>query len=291
MSKIIDLLGQPRTISMELWPPRSAKAEENLAAALAELLELGPAFTSITYGAGGSTRDRTHELVVQLQTEGRTVPMAHLVCAAHTRAELHEILVRYREAGVENVLALRGDPPLRSGEELPPGELTYAIELAELAKEVGDFCVGVAAHPGGHPDSVSPEEDLDHLARKLGLADFAITQFLFRSDDYRRLRDGLASRGVTKPLVPGIQPITNPRSVARMAEMSGHPVPAEVAERVSGAGDDAAEVRKIGVEIATLLCDELLADDVPGLHFYTMNQSAATIEICSNLGMTPGSHR
>ncbi len=291
MGKITDLLGRPLAISIELWPPRSPKAEEHLEAALVELLELRPAFTSITYGAGGSTRDRTHELVVQLQAEGRTVPMAHLVCAAHTRAELHDILVRYRDAGIENVLALRGDVPLGSEEELTPGELTYAIELARLAKEVGDFCVAVAAHPGGHPDSASLEEDLDHLARKLGSADFAITQFLFRSDDYRRLRDGLASRGVTKPLVPGIQPITNPRSVARMSEMSGHPVPPEVADRVAAAGDDPAEVRKIGVEMATSLCEELVADGVPGLHFYTMNQSAATIEICANLGIRPGAPR
>jgi len=287
MARIAGLLGQPHTVSIELWPPRSPKAEASLEAALVELEALRPAFTSITYGAGGSTRERTHELVVRLQQEAKTVPMAHLVCAAHTRAELREILERYAAAGIENVLALRGDPPLESDEALPPGELTYAVELVRLAKEVADFCVAVAAHPQGHPDSLDREQDLDRLAEKLDLADFAITQFLFSAEDYLRLVDGLEERGCTKPVLPGVMPITNPRTVARMAEMAGAPVPQGVIERVAGAGGDPDEVRKLGVDIATELCDDLLASGAPGLHFYTMNQSAATIEVCANLGIRP----
>jgi methylenetetrahydrofolate reductase (NADPH) len=287
MGRIVDLLGRPHTVSIELWPPRTPKAEAHLEAAIAELEPLRPLFTSITYGAGGSTRERTHELVVRLQEEGKTVPMAHLVCAAHSRAELREILERYAANGVENILALRGDPPLESEGDLPAGELTYAAELVELAKEVADFCVAVAAHPNGHPDSPDRDSDLDYLARKLGLADFAITQFLFSADDYLRLVDDLAEQGCGKPILPGVMPITNPRTVMRMAEMAGAPVPAGVIERVALGGDDPAEVRRIGVGIATELCGDLLAAGAPGLHFYTMNQSAATIEVCANLGICP----
>ena len=285
MARIVGLLGQPHTVSIELWPPRSPKAEASLEAALVELEPLRPVFTSITYGAGGSTRERTHELVVRLQREGKTVPMAHLVCAAHSRAELRAILERYAAHGVENVLALRGDPPLEGDEKLPPGELTYAVELVRLAKEVADFCVAVAAHPKGHPDSPDREGDLDHLAAKLDVADFAITQFLFTTEDYLRLVESLEERGCTKPVLPGVMPITNPRTLARMAEMAGAPVPELVAARVAAAGDEPAEVRRVGVDIATELCDELLAAGAPGLHFYTMNQSAATIEVCANLGI------
>lgn len=285
MARILDLLGHPHTVSIELWPPRTETAAAHLERALVELGRLRPAFTSITYGAGGSTRERTHELVVRLQEEGKTTPMAHLVCAAHSREELRLILERYRAHRVENVLALRGDPPLDSADELPKGELSYAVELVRLAKEVGDFCVAVAAHPQGHPDSLDKKQDLDFLAAKLELADFAITQFLFSVDDYRRLRDGLAERHCTRPILPGVMPITNPRTVARMAEMAGAPVPDGVAARIGRAGDDPAEVRKIGVELATELCEALVADGAPGLHFYTMNQSAATIEVCANLGL------
>jgi methylenetetrahydrofolate reductase (NADPH) len=285
--RITDLIERGRTISVELWPPRSPAAEERLEAALVELERLSPAFASITYGAGGSTRERTHDLVVQIARRRRTVPMAHLVCAAHSRAELVEILSGYEAAGVRNLLALRGDPPLDAVGYVGEGELRHADELVALAKQVGGFCVAVAAHPEGHPDSSDPETDLQHLAAKLELADVAITQFFFVPSDYFTLVERLSRHGCDKPVIPGIMPITNARTVTRMAEMSGSSVPSALAERVQAVAEQPDEVRKIGIEVATSLCEELLAGGVPGLHFYTMNQSRATIEICANLGISP----
>jgi len=285
MTRISELLGRRRCVSIELWPPRNLAAEERLEAALVELEALRPAFMSITYGAGGSTRHRTHDLVVKLAERGRSEPMAHLVCAAHTRAELTEILGAYHEAGLENVLALRGDPPLADAHELVQGELAHAVDLVSLAKQVGGFCVGVAAHPEGHPDSPDRASDLAYLAAKLEIADFAITQFFFRASDYLSLVEDLTKLGVTRPIVPGVMPITSARTVRRMAEMSGSVVPEHLAARIDAAADQPADVIKIGVEVATELCDQLLAEGVPGLHFYTMNQSRATIDVCCNLGI------
>ncbi len=285
MTSITELLDRERCLSIELWPPRNEAAELRLQAALVDLEALHPAFISITYGAGGSTRDRTHDLVLQLASRSRSVPMAHLACAAHTRAELAEILKAYRMAGIENVLALRGDPPLSGSETVAEGELAHAVDLVVLAKEIGDFCVGVAAHPEGHPDSPDRQSDLAFFAAKLEVADFAITQFLFRSSDYFKLVDDVSKLGVSRPILPGVMPITNARTVLRMAEMSGSAVPDELASRIDAVADQPGEVHKIGVEVATELCQELLAQGVPGLHFYTMNQSRATIEVCSNLGI------
>ncbi len=268
---------------MELWPPRSHDAQERLENVLTELYPLHPTFTSITYGAGGSTRERTHDLVVRIAREGLITPMAHLVCAAHSRSELVDILVRYRDEGINNVLALMGDPPLDATAPLEQGELAHAIDLVELAKEVGDFCVAVAAHPEGHPLSPDIRSDRDYLARKMKVSDFAITQFFFNADHYFRLVDDLAERGIEKPILPGIMPITKVRTVYKMAELSGTEVPSELAgriERVAGNPDD---VRKIGVEVAIDLARRLIAGGVPGLHFYTMNESAATIEIVNSL--------
>ncbi len=214
--------------------------------------------------------------------------MAHLVCAAHTKAELVEILSAYHAAGIRNVLALRGDPPLDADAPVAPGELRHAVELVELAKAVGDFCVAVAAHPEGHPDSTDEKSDLQHLAAKLEVADVAITQFFFGAADYFNLVDRLSRRGSDRPVIPGIMPITNARTIERMAEMSGCSVPADLADRVHAVADRPEEVRKIGIETATALCEQLLAAGVPGLHFYTMNQSRATIEIRVNLGISPG---
>jgi methylenetetrahydrofolate reductase (NADPH) len=212
--------------------------------------------------------------------------MAHLTCAAHTRADLVAIVERYREAGVDNILALGGDPP--AGLDLPPGELTYAAELVELVREVGDFSVGVAAHPEGHPSSSDLEVDRRHLATKMAAADFAVSQFFFRCADYERLVDDLARLGCTKPVLPGIMPITNLSSVSRMAAMSGAAIPPEVLDRVSAVGDDPHAVSRVGVELATELCSALLAAGAPGLHFFTLNRSSATREIFANLGLDPG---
>ncbi|MGH9038513.1 MAG: methylenetetrahydrofolate reductase, partial [Acidimicrobiia bacterium] len=212
-------------------------------------------------------------------------PMAHLTCAGHTRGELSEILERYRDAGVDNILALRGDPPAELG--LPPGDLGYAAELVELVREVAPFSVGVAAHPEGHPASPDMESDRRHLAGKLRRADFAITQFFFRLDDYRRLIDDLSGLGVDRPVLPGIMPVTNVAQVERFAKLSGAEFPPELADRLHAAADDPAEVRRIGVQVATELCQDLLDEGAPGLHFYTLNRSLATREIYAKLGLGP----
>ncbi|MCU1493527.1 MAG: 5,10-methylenetetrahydrofolate reductase [Acidimicrobiaceae bacterium] len=286
MTRIIDLFGGAPCLSVELWPPRSEAAEARLAASLDRLDLLRPAFASITYGAAGSTRDRTHDLVVSLQRDHGTTAMAHLACAAHSRAELVDILVRYRDAGIENVLALRGDPPMDATEPLPDGELGHAAALVELVRSVGPFCIAVAAHPAGHPEAAGLVEDRRRLAEKLALADFAITQFFYDVDEYLRLVEDLAALGVTKPVVPGVMPITSVRTLERMAALSGCAVPDALVERITRA-DGPDEVRRVGVEIAIELCGKLLAEGVPGLHFYTMNQFTSTVEICRALGLAP----
>ncbi|MHB1502382.1 MAG: methylenetetrahydrofolate reductase [Acidimicrobiales bacterium] len=289
MAGISDLRAGARSLSIELWPPRSPEAEQRLDRVLADLEPLHPTFASITYGAGGSTRERTHQLVVRLQQRGAITPMAHLACAGHSRSELARILERYRDAGVENILAIRGDPPLDavapagSSSVIEQGELVHAIELVELAKEVGPFRVAVAAHPEGHPDSPDLVTDRRYLAEKLKVADFGITQFFFQVEEYLRLVEGLQRLGVDKPLLPGIMPITKFSTVTRMAELSGTKVPASVADRVAAVADRPEEVRRIGVEVAIELGAKLLAEGVPGLHLYTMNQSAATLEIAEAL--------
>jgi methylenetetrahydrofolate reductase (NADPH) len=270
-------------VSVELWPPRSAESAAALETALEGVAGLMPAFVAITYGAGGSTRERTHELVARL-AGSPLLPLAHLTCAAHGRAELVDLLGRYREAGVHDLLALHGDPPLSSSAELPEGDLRYAVDLVRLAREHGMGCVGVALHPEGHPAARSPEEDRRHQAAKLREADFGLTQFLHRAEDYFALVDALGARGASAPIVPGVMPITDVRQLVRMAAMSGTDVPVALAERLHAVADQPGEVRRIGVEHATQLCRQLLDGGAPGLHFYTMNRAAATLEVCANLG-------
>jgi methylenetetrahydrofolate reductase (NADPH) len=283
MAKIAELLAAGRCYSFEFFPPKTDEAEEMLAQTLRELEPLQPSYVSITYGAGGSTRERTHELVVHILRATTMTPMAHLTCAAHTKADLRAIIERYRDAGVENILCLGGDPPV--GLDLPAGELKYATELVALAREVDGFSLGVAAHPEGHPSSVNLTSDRDRMAAKLRQADFAVTQFFFRPSDYFDFVAALTKRGVTKPVVPGIMPISSLSGISRMASMSGSALPHEVIDRLEPYADDAAAVRKCGVEIATDLCQALLDGGAPGLHFYTLNRSTSTREIYANLGL------
>lgn len=285
MAKIRDLLARGRTFSFEFFPPKTDEQQATLVRTLRALEPLQPSFVSVTYGAGGSTRERTHDLVVGMLRTTSLNPMAHLTCVSHTRLELAEILVGYRRAGVENLMALGGDPP--KDRDAPPGELQFAIELVELALAIGGFSIGVAAHPEGHPRSPDLATDRAQLARKLELADFAVTQFFFRGEDYLRLVDELSALGVHKPVIPGIMPVTNVRQVQRFAELSGAEFPPDLAERLYAVADSPEEVRRIGVETATELCQKLLAEGVPGLHFYTLNMSKATREICANLGLGP----
>ena len=283
MPTVSERIGSGRFVSFELWPPRSAESALALEAALEQLAPLGPAFVAVTYGAGGSTRERTHDLVVRM-VDSPLLPLAHLTCAAHHRHELVALMQRYRGAGVDNLLALHGDPPLSATEALPEGDLRYAVELVHLARDLGFPSVGVAVHPEGHPAAVSRQADRTHQAAKLREADFGLTQFFHRADDYFALVDDLAARGADAPVIPGLMPITHVRQVERMAAMSGTNIPLDLAERLQAVADHPNEVRRIGVEHATRLCQRLLDGGAPGLHFYTMNRAAATLEVCRNLG-------
>ncbi|MFZ4583913.1 MAG: methylenetetrahydrofolate reductase [Acidimicrobiia bacterium] len=285
--KIADILARGRTYSFEFFPPKTPDAQAQLEATLRDLEPLGPSFVSVTYGAGGSTRERTREVIVGLLRDASMVPMAHLTCAAHTRAELVDIVTRYRDEGLQNILALRGDPP--ADLDLPPGELAHATDLVALVREVGDFSVGVAVHPEGHPASTDRATDLQFQAAKLRAADFGVTQFFFRIDDYTRFVDEMRARDVDTPIVPGIMPVLNLGAVQRMAAMSGAAFPAELeAELLDAEGRGGAEeVRQLGIAKATELCSALLDAGAPGLHFYTLNRSPATREIFTALGLTP----
>ena len=284
MANIGELLAHGRTFSFEFFPPRTDDGERQLEQTLRDLESLNPSFVSVTYGAGGSTRDRTHELVVSIPNFTSMFAMAHLTCAAHTRDELVGIVTRYRDAGVENILALGGDPPKDANPSA--GELEYAVQLVALVRDIGPFSVGVAAHPEGHPRSPDLTHDRDHLAEKLRIADFAITQFFFSVEDYLSLIDDLSARGVSKPVIPGIMPVTNVKQIERFAQLSGAEFPVELSKRFYEAGDDQDAVSRIGVEVATELCARLLENGAPGLHFFTLNRSTATREIYLNLGLT-----
>ena len=283
MTRIADLIAAGRTFSFEFFPPKTDAEQATLVKALRELEALDPSFVSVTYRGGRSSRERTTNLVGGLAKTTSLTPMAHLICVAHTRLELAEILIDFRKAGVDNVLALGGDPPTDA--DAAPGELNYAEELVDLARAIGGFSIGVAAHPEVHPRSPSREEDRDRLAAKLDKADFAITQFFFRAEDYVSMVDELTARGVNKPVIAGIMPITNLKSIKRMADMSGAAVPPEVVNRLMPYEGDDDAVRAAGVEVATELCAELIALGVPGIQFYTLNKSTATREIYKNLGL------
>ena len=283
MSRIHDLLAKGPTASFEFFPPRTDEGERNLREAINRLAWLGPSFVSVTYGAGGSTRDRTHGLVVEMLDV--TTPMAHLTAYGHTRAELTAILTRYRDAGVRNILCLRGDPPRDPADDDGPGDLEHAIDLVRLAREIGgeQFSLGVAAHPEVHPLSPDRASDRDHLAAKLAEADFGITQFFFRAEDHLQMVDELAALGCTTPVIPGIMPVTNVSQIKRFAELSGAKVPDEVLTQLRPVQDDPEAVRAVGVDLATELCQELLDAGVPGIHYYTLNRSTATREIHERL--------
>lgn len=283
MARIADLLERGRTYSFEFFPPKTDYAQLTLGRTIAELESLAPAFVSVTYGAGGSTRARTHAVVEWVRKETAITPMAHLTCSAHTRAEIDEILEKYAAAGVENILALGGDPSTSPGAPTDT-DYGYAMDLVEHIASFGCFSIGVAAHPEVHPRSTSRSADRRHLADKLRVSDFAITQFFFEAEHYFALVDELDALGVDRPIVPGIMPVTNRAQVSRMAELSGAAFPDWLAERIGEASDEA-EAARIGIDVATELCAELLGAGAPGLHFFTMNRSSATREIYSRLGL------
>jgi methylenetetrahydrofolate reductase (NADPH) len=282
VARISELIAAGRTFSFEFFPPKTEMAQLTLGRTIAELEALEPSFVSITYGAGGSTRQRTQELVKWIRQETTVNPMAHLTCQGHVRSEIEEILAFYADSGVENILALGGDAPADGASA--PSDYTYASELLDDVLATGRFSVGVAAHPEVHPRSPDRATDRRHLADKLLRADFAITQFFFEVDVYTELVNELRDLGVDKPVIPGIMPVTNKSQILRMAQMSGAAFPTWLADRLD-AVDDPEDVRRIGVEAATELCRDLLDADAPGLHFYTLNRSTATREIYANLGL------
>ena len=274
--------------SVEFFPPKDEAGEAELWRAIRRLEPLDPAFVSVTYGAGGSSRDRTIRTTGRIASETTLVPMAHLTAVSHSIAELRHVIGSYAAAGIHNVLAIRGDPPGDPlGEWLAhPDGLQYADELVALVRRLGDFCVGVAAFPYGHPRSADTEADTARLLTKIRAgADFAITQLFLEPEGFLRLRDRLAEKGCHVPLLPGIMPVTTVRTLRRGPELSGAPVPDAVAERLERFADDPAAFRAAGLDVTAELCARLLAEGVRGLHFYTLNRSTATAELVHRLGL------
>jgi methylenetetrahydrofolate reductase (NADPH) len=277
------------SFSLEFFPPKDLAGEERLWQVLAQLQPLKPDFVSVTYGAGGSTRDRTIRVTTEITDRTQIPTVAHLTCVGSTKSELVEVLNQYKTSGIKSILALRGDPqggPTSQWQSIPTG-LDHADELVELAVQIGGFNIGVAAFPDGHPASnFDLENDIDVLLRKEQLgASFATTQFFFEFEKWQGIVDRLAKRGSNLPIIAGLLPITNLKQLNRMVELSGVKIPNHISKRFESAGDDPSEIKKIGIDIATELGSKLLAAKVPGLHFYTMNTAESTIVIAKNLGL------
>ena len=276
--------------SVEFMPPRDAEDEQLLWRSIRKLEQLGPAFVSVTYGAGGKSRDLTVRTTGRVATETTLVPMAHLAAVDHSVAELRNVIGWYADISVRNVLVVRGDPPGDpNGEWIArPDGFTYAEELVRFVAELGDFCVGVAASPVGHPRSPNLDADTRYLVRKLRAgADFAITQLFFDAEDYLRMRDRVAALGCDAPLIPAIMAITTPRTLAKTIDLSASPAPGWLLERLDPLREDAKAFRAEGIDVATELCERLLAEGVPDLHFITFNRAQATTEVITRLGLLP----
>ncbi|WP_374620104.1 methylenetetrahydrofolate reductase [NAD(P)H] [Pandoraea sp.] len=270
--------------SFEFFPPKTAEGAEKLRATRQQLFPLGPKFVSVTFGAGGSTQQGTLDTVIEIQREG-VEAAPHLSCVGSTRDNIRTILQTYRQNGIRHIVALRGDLPSGMGEI---GEFRYASELVEFIRnETGDwFHIEVAAYPEYHPQAKSPRLDLEHFANKVKAgANAAITQYFFNADAYFRFVDDASRLGVAVPIVPGIMPITNYSQMMRFSEMCGAEVPRWIAKRLEGFGDDRDSIRAFGLDVVTALCERLLAEGAPGLHFYTLNAASATKAMWQRLGL------
>ncbi len=285
---VADLLRAGPTFSFEFFPPKTADGERQLWQAIRDLERLRPSFISITYGAGGTTRDTTVSATEKIATDTTLLPMAHLTAVNHSVAELRHIIGRLAAVGVSNILAVRGDPPGDpTGAWVPhPRGVTYAEELVRLIRESGNFCVGVAAFPYKHPRSPDIASDTAHFVRKCKAgASFAVTQMFFEIEDYLRLRDRVVAAGADVPILAGIMPVTHMNTIERAAQLSGAPFPPALAEQFKRVAHNPEAVRELGIELATELCARLIEEGAPGIHFITMNRSTATREIWQNLAL------
>lgn len=286
-ASIGDLVRAPEpTFSFEFFPPKDAEQEIQLWQAVRELEPLQPSFVSITYGAGGSTRDNTVSATERIAGETTLLPMAHLTAVNHSVAELRNMVGRLAGAGIRNVLVVRGDPPGDpTGEWVRhPQGVAYAGDLVRLVRESGDFAVGVAAFPYKHPRSPDIATDTRYFVEKCRSgADFAITQMFFDADDYLRLRDRVAAAGCDTPIVAGVMPVTRIATIARAVQLSGAPFPPALAAQFEAIADDPVAVRRLGLEQMSGMCRRLLDEGVPGVHFITLNRSTATRELWRDL--------
>jgi methylenetetrahydrofolate reductase (NADPH) len=275
------------SISFEFFPPKDDASEAQLWSAIRRLERVRPAFVSVTYGAGGTTQDRTVRVTGRIADETLLTPLAHLTCVNASVRQLRQVVGHYAASGVRNILALRGDPPgdVRGGWNPHPEGLDHAEHLVALVRGLGDFTVGVAAFPDVHPDSPDLDNDVEVLVRKADAgAEFAVTQMVFDADTYLRLRDRVAARR-DLPVTPGLMPVTSLRQVTRMSELMGTPLPPGVVARLEAVKDDPDAVRAVGIDIASELGRRMLDEGAPGLHFITMNRSTATLEVHASLGL------
>ena len=289
---IRDLLsGSEPKFSFEYFPPKSAQAAETLFRTITELQQCSPAFVSVTYGAGGGTREATHGLVLRLLRETKVNTIPHLTCVGHSEGEITELLESYAEAGVSNILALRGDPP-KNGGGIPAGDFPYARDLVAFIRRFSErhghsFGIGVAGFPEGHPGMPNRMREMDHLKAKIDAgADYICTQLFFENGDFYDFRDRCELSGIAVPILAGIMPVTSLGGLDRMAELAaGARFPAKLLRALSRANGDDAAVRRIGIHYATTQCADLLDHEVKGIHLYTLNQSSATVEIFNQLGL------